>query len=49
MAGMGRAAILDHVKRQITIAEVPVLDPGTGEVLVRQSMCVFCGTDVHMF
>jgi len=49
MARMGRAAILDQVKGQIAIDEAPVPDPGPGEVLVRQSMCGLCGTDVHMY
>ncbi|MBI4551796.1 MAG: zinc-binding dehydrogenase [Candidatus Latescibacteria bacterium] len=49
MSRIGHAAILDQVKGTFTVSEAPVPDPKPGEVLVRQTMCGVCGTDVHMY
>ena len=49
MARTGRAAILSGEKGTFTVGEAVVPDPGPGEVLVRQSMCGVCGTDVHIY
>ena len=49
MARTGRAAILSGEKGTFTVGEAVVPDPGPGEVLVRQSMCGVCGTDVHVY
>lgn len=49
MARTGKAAILSGEKGTFTVGEAVVPDPGPGEVLVRQSMCGVCGTDVHVY
>src|SRR5919108_5408834 len=33
--------------RKLVVAEVPVPEPGTGEVLVRTLACGICGSDLH--
>ena len=49
MARMGKAAILDQVKGSFSTGEAAVPEPQSGEVLVRQTLCGVCGTDVHMY
>lgn len=49
MTRIGRAAILDKEKGTFTVGEAEVPEPGPGEILVRQSMCGVCGTDVHVY
>ncbi len=44
-----RAAVLDGVKGQFTVAESAVPEPAPGSILVRQELCGICGTDVHVF
>ena len=33
--------------RTLMVAEVPVPEPGPGEVLVRTLACGICGSDLH--
>ena len=40
-----RAAVMRD--RQLMVAEVPVPEPGAGEVLVRTLACGICGSDLH--
>jgi threonine dehydrogenase-like Zn-dependent dehydrogenase len=40
-----RAAVMRD--RQLVVAEVPVPEPGPGEVLVRTLACGICGSDLH--
>ncbi len=44
-----RAAVLNGVRGEFSVAEaaVPELAPGT--MIVRQELCGICGTDVHVF
>lgn len=49
MTQTGRAAILDKEKGIFTVSEAEVPEPGPGEILVRQSLCGVCGTDVHVY
>ncbi len=44
-----RAAVLDSVRGNFSVAEAAVPEPGPGSVIVRQEMCGICGTDVHVF
>lgn len=43
-----RAARFDRASRRLTVQEVPVPEPGPGEVLVRVQACGICLSDVHM-
>ncbi|HSP96359.1 MAG TPA: zinc-binding dehydrogenase [Candidatus Dormibacteraeota bacterium] len=43
-----RAARFDRARRQLTVQDVPVPEPGPGEVLVRVEACGICLSDVHM-
>jgi D-arabinose 1-dehydrogenase-like Zn-dependent alcohol dehydrogenase len=43
-----RAAIFDSSTRQLTIEDVPIPEPGPGEVLVRVKACGICLSDVHL-
>lgn len=47
MAGM-RAMLLDAPGRPLRPAELPVPEPGPGEVLVRVLACGVCRTDLHL-
>jgi threonine dehydrogenase-like Zn-dependent dehydrogenase len=40
-----RAAVMRD--RKLVIADVPVPEPGPGEVLVRTLACGICGSDLH--
>ena len=42
------AAVLRELKHPLVIEEVPVPEPGYGEVLVRTKACGICGTDQHI-
>src|SRR5687768_15365093 len=33
--------------RKLAVAEIPVPEPGAGEVLVRTLACGICGSDLH--
>lgn len=43
-----RAARFDRASRQLTVQDVPIPQPGPGEVLVRVEACGICLSDVHM-
>jgi 2-desacetyl-2-hydroxyethyl bacteriochlorophyllide A dehydrogenase len=43
-----RAAIFDASTKQLTIENVPIPEPGPGEVLVRVKACGICLSDVHL-
>ena len=43
-----RAARFDAATRQLAVQDVPVPDPGPGEVLVRVEACGICLSDVHL-
>jgi succinate semialdehyde reductase (NADPH) len=42
------AAVLDRPNAPLRIEEIPVPEPGAGEVLVRVSACGVCHTDLHV-
>ncbi|MGZ8204093.1 MAG: alcohol dehydrogenase catalytic domain-containing protein, partial [Burkholderiales bacterium] len=42
------AMVLDEARRPLRAAEVPVPQPGPGEVLVRVHACGVCRTDLHV-
>lgn len=42
-----RAAVVTQFRRPLDIREVPVPEPGRGEVLVRVRACGVCHTDLH--
>jgi threonine dehydrogenase-like Zn-dependent dehydrogenase len=43
-----RAAVYKG-KQQLCIEEIPIPEPGPGQVLVKIKYCAICGTDVHGF
>jgi alcohol dehydrogenase, propanol-preferring len=43
-----RAIVLDEPRRPLRLAELPVPEPGEGEVLIRVSACGVCRTDLHV-
>jgi 2-desacetyl-2-hydroxyethyl bacteriochlorophyllide A dehydrogenase len=43
-----RAARFVRASRQLTVKDVPVPQPGPGEVLIRVEACGICLSDVHM-
>ncbi len=43
-----RAARFDRASRRLSVQDVPVPQPGPGEVLVRVEACGICLSDVHM-
>jgi len=45
---MMRAARFDAATRSLTVRDVPVPEPGPGEVLVRVMACGICLSDVHL-
>ena len=47
MAEMMKAAVVREFGKPLTIEEVPIPRPGTGEVLVKVHACGVCGTDLH--
>ena len=47
MAEMMRAAVVHEFGKPLTIEELPIPRPGTGEVLVKVHACGVCGTDLH--
>jgi D-arabinose 1-dehydrogenase-like Zn-dependent alcohol dehydrogenase len=42
------AAVLESAPGGLRIEEIPVPEPGPGEVLVRVSACGVCHTDLHV-
>src|SRR6188508_287419 len=45
---MMRAAILESAPGGVHIEEIPMPEPGAGEILVRVSACGVCHTDLHV-
>lgn len=43
-----RAMVLESVGSPLRLAELPVPEPGPGEVLLRVSACAVCRTDLHV-
>ncbi len=43
-----RAMLLDHPGRPLRLAELPVPEPGPGQVLLRVHACGVCHTDLHI-
>jgi threonine dehydrogenase-like Zn-dependent dehydrogenase len=43
-----RAARFDRASRQLTVRDVPVPEPGPGEVLIRVAAAGICASDLHM-
>jgi propanol-preferring alcohol dehydrogenase len=43
-----RAMLLDAPGRALRLAELPVPEPGPGEILVRVAACGVCRTDLHV-
>jgi propanol-preferring alcohol dehydrogenase len=44
---MMKAAVVREFGKPLTIEEVPIPRPGTGQVLVKIHACGVCGTDLH--
>jgi alcohol dehydrogenase, propanol-preferring len=44
-----RAIVLDEPGRPLRLADLPVPEPGDGEVLIRVHACGVCRTDLHVF
>ncbi len=42
------AMLLDEARRPLRAADVPVPEPGFGQVLVRVHACGVCRTDLHV-
>src|SRR6516162_387564 len=47
MAELMKAAFVREFGKPLTIEEVPIPQPGTGQVLVKVHACGVCGTDLH--
>ena len=45
---MMRAAVFDTSTRRLTLEDLPIPEPGPGEVLVRVRACGICLSDVHL-
>jgi threonine dehydrogenase-like Zn-dependent dehydrogenase len=43
-----RAARFDRARRELTVQDVPIPEPGPGEVLVRIAAAGICASDLHM-
>ena len=43
-----RAIVLDEPGRPLRLADLPVPEPGDGEVLIRVHVCGVCRTDLHV-
>lgn len=43
-----RAMLLEKIRQPLVLRELPVMEPGTGQVLVRVSACAVCRTDLHV-
>ena len=43
-----RAAVLEEARRPVAIEEIPVPEPGPGELLLRVEACGVCHTDLHV-
>lgn len=38
-----------YEKGKLVIEEIPIVEPGPGDVLIKVKYCGICGTDVHIF
>ena len=47
MAELMKAAFVREFGKPLTIEEMPIPQPGTGQVLVKVHACGVCGTDLH--
>ena len=43
-----RAAVLERAPGGLHVEEIPVPEPGAGEILVRVAACGVCHTDLHV-
>lgn len=43
-----RAAVMQGLRKPLTVETLPDPTPGTGEVVVRVGRCGICGSDLHM-
>src|SRR5262245_61930092 len=43
-----KAMVLDRPGERLRLAELPVPEPGAGQVLVRVRACAVCRTDLHV-
>jgi propanol-preferring alcohol dehydrogenase len=43
-----KAMVLDRPREPLHLAELPVPEPGAGQVLVKVSACAVCRTDLHV-
>jgi len=48
MPTMMKAAVLEEVGK-LTLKEVPIPQPNTGEVLIKVKVCGICGTDIKLY
>jgi propanol-preferring alcohol dehydrogenase len=46
--GLMSAMVLDAPGRPLRLADVPIPEPGAGEVLIRVRACAVCRTDLHV-
>lgn len=42
-----KAAVLHHIKAPLRIEQVPVPEPGQGEILIKVTACGVCHSDLH--
>ena len=42
-----KAAVVREFGKPLTIEDVPIPQPGPGQVLVKVQACRVCGTDLH--
>ena len=47
-AGMGRAAVTTGPTGPMELRQYPLHDPRPGEILVRVSLAMICGSDLHV-
>ncbi len=43
-----KAAVLREIDKPLLIDEIPMPEPGPGEVLVQTKACGICATDFHI-
>ena len=42
-----KAAILEAVEQPLAVVDLPMPEPGEGEVIIKVGRCGVCGTDLH--
>ena len=47
MSKMMQAAVVESLEKPLVLQEVPVSEPGPGEILVRTEATGVCHTDLH--